>query len=135
MIMKRVILVLAVLVMVAPILQSCSWSLRKVESGEIHHIIIVWLKNPGNEEDTKFIIDASRKLRSIPGVKTIEIGQVVKSDRKIVDSSYDVAVKMTFSSIENMHKYLSHPDHVRLAKEVLMPKIKKIKVFDYKEVP
>ncbi len=133
--MKRVILVLAVLAIVAPILQSCSWNSRKIQGGEIHHIIIVWLKSPGDSEDTKYIIDASRKLRNIPGVKTIEIGQVVKSDRKIVDSSYDVAVKMTFGSIEDMHKYLSHPEHVRLAKEVLMPKIKKIKVFDYKEVP
>lgn len=99
---------------------------------DLEHVVVVWLKEPGNEDHRRTILLESEVLRSIPGVTALKSGRVVPSGRDIVDSSFDVAMIVTFASEAAMHNYLEHPTHVRLVNETLQPLVAKIRVFDFR---
>ncbi|HEY7115483.1 MAG TPA: Dabb family protein [Tepidisphaeraceae bacterium] len=122
-----------VLALVVGSLASCSKILNApmYSKGTISHVVICYLKNHGSEVDRQKIIAASRELRSISGVYDVEVGPALASDRPIVVSDYDVALVVTFRDVEYMKKYLTHPTHQKLAKEVLEPLTSKVIVYDF----
>ena len=97
------------------------------------HVVMVWLKEPGNMVHRAQIIDGSKKLRDIPGVQDLRVGEVVPSERDVVDDSFDVALYMRFANEEAMHAYLSHPDHVNVVKEYFVPIMDRYKVYDFRD--
>jgi len=96
----------------------------------VEHIVIVWLQEPGNAEHRARIISESRILREIPGVTQLRSGDMLPSQRAIVDSSFDVALIVSLRDAAVMPDYLSHPIHVKLVGETLKPLVKKIQVYD-----
>ena len=98
----------------------------------IEHIIIIWLKEPGNTQAQDKIIKASEKLKTIPGVITLRSGKAVPSQRKIVDSSYDVALIISFINKAALDAYLVHPVHLNLLEKTMKPLIERIRVYDLK---
>ncbi|MDP6523133.1 MAG: Dabb family protein [Kiritimatiellia bacterium] len=115
----------------AIILSGCA-TVETSSPGEIHHVVLCWLKEPGNARHRQKIIETSETFRKIPGVQTLSVGQVIHSDRPIVDDSFDVAISMTFASNADLQKYLSHPIHTEAVDKVLKPLIAKITVYDFK---
>ncbi|MHC5054080.1 MAG: Dabb family protein [Planctomycetota bacterium] len=101
--------------------------------GRITHVVLCWLKEPGNAEHRKRIVEASRRFAAIPGVVGVRAGEVVPSEREIVDDSFDVAICVTFTSPKDLAGYIDHPDHKRAAKEVLFPLVEKVVVHDFVE--
>jgi len=97
----------------------------------VNHVVLCWLKEPGNVAQRALIIEVSKKFRKIPGVIDVRVGESIPSDRDIVDDSFDVGICLTYASVEDMNAYLEHPDHVKAAKEVLGPIAKKIVVYDF----
>lgn len=97
----------------------------------LEHVVIVWLKEPGNAAHRNTIIAASEILRSIPGVLDLKSGRVVASERAIVDSTFDVALLISFPDQAALDAYLVHPLHVRLVNETLKPLVAKIRVYDF----
>ncbi len=95
------------------------------------HVVLIWLKQPGNIEHRERIINVSQGLKEIPTVQKISVGQPVTSNRKIVDDSFDVGLTMTFKSIEDMQRYLAHPMHRNAVEDVLKPLAAEIKVYDF----
>ena len=104
-----------------------------VESQRVNHVVLCWLKDSGNTEQRQKIIELSKQFRSIPGVLEVRAGEVMASDRIIVDDSFDVGIYMTFADREQMNIYLKHPDHVKAVKDVLKPLVKKVLVYDFLE--
>ncbi len=98
----------------------------------IEHIVIIWLKQPGNVNAQDKIIKASHALETIPGVIAIRSGKAVPSRREIVDSSYDVALIISFINKAALDAYLVHPVHLNLLEKTMKPLIKRIKVYDLK---
>lgn len=96
----------------------------------VTHIVLLWLKKPGAEINRQKIINTSKNLRLIPELKSISIGKVLTSKRKIVDSSFDIGIVMKFDNKKSMQKYLVHPLHKQMVKQVIMPATKKIVVYD-----
>jgi heme-degrading monooxygenase HmoA len=99
----------------------------------VQHIVICWLKTPGDRAAAERLANASRKFAEIPGVLDVRAGQVLKSDREIVDSSFDVAVILTFESHFALADYLNHPAHKKAVKDTLRPLTAKIVVYDFVE--
>ena len=97
----------------------------------IHHLVFVWLKDSGNETQRQEIIDVSKSFREIPGVKSLEVGPVISSERKIVDDSFDLGILITFDNVAEMNAYIEHPDHKEAVKNKLKPLVKKIVVYDF----
>ncbi len=97
----------------------------------LEHVVVVWLKEPGNATHRQTVLDASEVLRTIPGVRSLRSGTVIASERAIVDSSFDVALLVSFTDRADMDAYLVHPLHVQLVNETLKPLVAKIRVFDF----
>lgn len=99
----------------------------------IHHVVLVWLDDSGDEDKRRRVIEASRGLAGIPGVLEVEVGTVVPSGREIVDDSFDVGIHMTFLSEPEMEGYIRHPDHVATVRNVIAPLAERITVYDFRE--
>ena len=93
------------------------------ENKKITHVVMVWLKQPGNAADRTAFIKASKQLSNLPGIINRHVGVVETSDRSIVDDTFDVAVTVTMKNKAALRAYLNHPRHKSILKE-------KIKTFN-----
>jgi hypothetical protein len=101
-------------------------------SQTIEHIVIIWLKQPGNTDAQNTIIKASQALKTIPGVMAIKSGKAVPSQRTVVDSSFDVALIISFADQAALDAYLTHPLHLQLLEETIKPLVDRFRVYDLK---
>jgi len=99
-------------------------------SGHVSHIVIRWLKKPGDIEARRQFVDVTKSFANLPGVVDHKVGVVLPSDRKVVDSSFDVATVITFKNRKSLQAYLDHPRHKTAVKEMLKPLVEKIIVYD-----
>ncbi|MGR8935014.1 MAG: Dabb family protein [Gammaproteobacteria bacterium] len=108
-----------------------------VVGSKAYHVVVVWLKQHGDEAARRKYIEGSKRLAELPGVLVYNIGTVaaVKRDKPgaAVDDSYDVAVSSTFESKQALENYLQHPEHHKVVHEVLKPLVEKYKVYDFVE--
>ena len=103
------------------------------QPGRVQHVVLMWLKQPGDEGACAKLISAARSIRSIPGVLAIRAGRALPSERAVVDDSFDVALVMTFADAAALAAYDVHPDHVRVVQELLPELVARIVVYDLVE--
>ncbi|NQT92164.1 MAG: Dabb family protein [Lentisphaerae bacterium] len=103
------------------------------DRGTVHHVVLCWLKEPGNPIHRRQIIEASKSFRKIPSVLEVHVGEPIASDRPIVDDSFDVALSVSFATVQGMNEYLAHPLHEKAKTQILLPVVKKILVYDFEE--
>lgn len=107
--------------------------LEEREQGKrIHHVVLCWLKEPGNLDHQSKIIEATKTFRDIPGVLDAQAGTTVPSNRAIVDDSFDVGILIVVADEESLRTYLEHPVHQEAKNEILVPLVDKIVVYDFK---
>ena len=99
---------------------------------QVTHVVICWLKHPGDAVDRQKLIDTSYKLRQIPGVMNVTAGRSIASTRPTVDSTYDVAVIFTFANEKALRAYEQNPLHKKAVSEVLIPLTAKVVIYDVK---
>ena len=99
-------------------------------AGTVDHVVLVWLKRPGNEQDRQALRAAGDRLRSIPGIVFLDHGTPLASDRPVVDDSFDVGFVMRFQSEEALNRYEPHPDHMKEVEGVIKPLSRKVVVYD-----
>ena len=116
--------------LIACLAMPLAWANGTVDS--VEHVVVVWLKTPGNSEHRRRIIAESEVLLDIPGVTGLRAGVMIPSERPIVDSSFDVAMIISFTDTAAMQAYLDHPVHVKLVKETLKPLVNRIRVYDFR---
>ena len=98
---------------------------------KVWHVVIVRLKNPGDPDAQKKLLEAGNTLRQIKSVRVLYAGKAIKTDRAHVDNNYDVAFNIGFESAEDMAAYVKDPIHIKTAKEILMPLAQDYTVFDF----
>lgn len=99
--------------------------------GKLYHFVLCWLKEPKNEVHRQKIIEVTKSFRDIPVVLNAQAGQVIMSDREIVDDSFDVGILIVTKNQKDLQKYLDHPIHQQAKKEVLLPLVERILVYDF----
>ena len=99
----------------------------------IQHVVLCWLKEPGNQLHRNQIIEVSKTFRNIPGVLEVRVGEVIESDRAIVDDSFDVAILVVVPDGKYFQDYLDHPLHQTTKTQVLLPLVEKVVVYDFQE--
>ncbi len=125
---------LHIIIFVLFLLPACQQGKARPDStSKVHHVVVCWLNESGNKEARQKIIEASREFTSIPGVIDVRAGRVIQSERKIVDSSFDVAIYLSFENEQKLQEYLAHPVHKKAVKETLKPLVRKIVVYDFIE--
>ena len=101
------------------------------KSGKVEHIVLAWLKKPGNAADRAKLIAAAKSLKAqIKEVKSLDAGLAVPSTRPVVDSSFDVGLVMSFDSRADLDSYEKNAVHQKAVAEVLKPLTRKLQVYD-----
>jgi len=95
------------------------------------HVVLIWLKEPENQEHIQQVIEVSNLLKEVPDIQDMRIGKSISSDRKIVEDSFDVGLYMIFDNEEAMQRYLVHPQHKDVVIKILKPLASKIQVYDF----
>lgn len=98
--------------------------------GTVQHVVFCWLKEPGNEEARRKLIEASYSLTSIPGVVRVHAGTTLPSDRPVVDDSFDVGIVIVLENEEALPAYLENPAHKELVAAVLQPLTSRVLIYD-----
>lgn len=111
-------------------LVSCATIAPPAAKGTVDHVVLIWLKRPGNATDRQAVLGACNDLRVIPGIKFLDAGTALASDRPIVDDSFDVGLTVRFDSAKSLHAYETDPRHLKKVNEVLKPLAKKFVVYD-----
>jgi hypothetical protein len=104
-------------------------------TGTLHHLVIIWLKQPGDATVRQQYIDASKPLANLPGVLSYELGIPATIKRShanaSVNESYDVAIASVFESPQAYEAFLKNPQYAQIAQGVLRPLVEKYQVYDF----
>lgn len=98
--------------------------------GLVHHVVIVWLKEPGSQAARERYLAISRGMAKLPGVLSYHVGTSIPGTRAVVDSSYDVAVVAVFKDKQALDEYNAGPLHQQAIDE-LRPLVQKVVVYDF----
>jgi heme-degrading monooxygenase HmoA len=99
--------------------------------GAVNHVVLVWLNDPGNTEMRAEFIRHSKKLNSLPGIISRQVGAAMTSERSIVDDSFDVAVSVTLKDQAAFNAYMNAPLHKQIVEKKLKPLIKRVVAYDF----
>jgi Stress responsive A/B Barrel Domain len=97
------------LICLALSLTSSNTSAANARSGQITHIMLFWLKRPGNVDDQNVLVRGVRTLRRFRGVNDMRIGRPVRVDRPGVEQSFDLGVVVIFRDREALEKFEHDP--------------------------
>lgn len=122
-----------VALVLALLLVAAGFSAASAADSRIVHVVLVWLKEPGNAEHRAQVITATRGFSSIPGVEEIRVGEPVPGRRSSVDDSFDVGLYMVFASQAALESYLVHPEHKAAQQSILRPLVEKVVVYDFRD--
>ena len=121
------------LCLVLALLPACARqsAVTTLEPPYLMHVVLVWLKQPGHAEHRRLIEQAAQDLARVPGVRALRVGEVVVSDRAVVEDSYDVALSLRFDDAQALTAYLEHPLHVETVKKHFVPLMQRYQVIDF----
>ena len=99
----------------------------------VSHVVLCWLKEPGNAAARQQLIATTKSFRSIPGVMDVRVGEPIPSPRPVVDSSFDVGLVLRFKDQAAMDAYEKSEQHQKAVKDVLAPLSKRLQIYDIAE--
>lgn len=94
----------------------------------LRHVVLIKLENPADL--TACEADARRRIAATKLARSLFIGSPVDIGRTTVDGTYDLALDMSFDSVEDYRKYLEHPEHQALVND-WKPRFRDMRVYDF----
>lgn len=122
-------------VVVAVLLWATGPGVASGTGSHVVHVVMVWLKEPGNANHRAQVIEATRSFSTIPGVEEIRVGEAIPSQRSTVDDSFDIGLYIIFSSKRALENYLAHPEHKKAQRLILRPLVEKAVIYDFLDDP
>lgn len=99
-------------------------------TGEVRHVVIFWLKRPGNAADRAQVARASESFRQLPGVEGVKVGRGAVVRRPGIEESFDLCAIFTFRNQAALKRFQASPEHRRIVEKVLKPLVQRYSVFD-----
>src|SRR2546423_13784232 len=65
-------------------------------SGQVTHVMLFWLKRPGNVDDQNFLRRGLRTLRRARGINDMRVGRPLPVDRQDVEQTFALCVVLIF---------------------------------------
>jgi antibiotic biosynthesis monooxygenase (ABM) superfamily enzyme len=131
--MKSILPSLGFIAAISLLTSGCQTLSRpSVSNQAITHVVVCWLKKPGDQNDIRALREASKSLEVIPGVQSVDFGTALPSHRPVVDDSFDAAVVIRFENQQALAAYAENPIHQRAVKDVLAPRVKRLVIYDVK---
>lgn len=110
---------------------SCPMGHKTTDKGKVEHVVLLWLKKPGDAKDRAAVIAAAKSFQAdIPQIQHLSVGTPLASERPVVDDSFDVGLVMRFANAADLAVYEKHPAHVKAVNDILKPAAKKLLVYD-----
>ncbi|TDU81595.1 stress responsive alpha/beta barrel protein [Prosthecobacter fusiformis] len=110
---------------------SCPLGHKTTAQGKVEHVVLIWLKKPGDAKDRAAVVAAAKKFQAeIPQIQHLSVGQPLPSDRPVVDDSFDVGMVIRFANQADLSVYEKHPVHTQAVTDTLKPLAKKLLVYD-----
>ena len=100
------------------------------KSGNVTHVVIFWLKRPGNVGDRALLARASEKFRKMPGILRVEVGNALPVRRAGIEQPFDLCVVFTFANQAALEGFDKDPQHAAAVRTVLKPLVKRFIVFN-----
>ena len=125
---------LVVIALTAMVLLASKAAIAEYKNKGVVHTVFLWLKQPGDKQHRQQLLLATDRLRSIPGVLEIRFGEMIESERAIVDDSFDVGIYFYFNDVAAMNAYLVHPLHRSVVEQEIKPLVERIVVYDFQDV-
>jgi hypothetical protein len=117
-----------------PLISGCGTTRQAATPGRLHHVGLVWLKEPGNLDHRQRIISAAHSFaRGIPEVQSLSVGQSPPSTSPFVDGSFDICLIMQFEDKAAMDRYARHPIHEEAAQKTFLPLSQRLVFYDFIE--
>ncbi|MDZ4744239.1 MAG: Dabb family protein [Verrucomicrobiota bacterium] len=104
---------------------------QTIQTKTVTHIAIIWLKKTAASDSRDALINATKGGLKIPGVKSVQVGSAIQSERPVVDSSYDLGVSMEFESLQALRNYEQNPIHKKSDEDTLKPLASKFIIYDF----
>ena len=106
-------------------------SLRSLEAaprrnGRITHVVLFWLKRPGNVDDQNVLIRAVRSFRRMKGISEVRVGRSLP-----VEQSFDVGVVITFKNAGALKKFERNQRHQQIIETALRPFVRRYIVYNF----
>ncbi|MCA5004306.1 Dabb family protein [Sphingobacterium bovistauri] len=82
-------------------------------AGNIIHQVYFWLKEGITPEEEKDFLEFFRILKTVPGIKSIDIGKPAPTNpRPVVDNSFSYSITVSYEGIDEINVYEVHPIHL-----------------------
>jgi hypothetical protein len=98
--------------------------------GNINHVVIFWLKRPGNGHDLARLRRASESFRVMPDVLRVDVGRGLPVRRPGIEQAFDLCVVFTFRNQAALDRFAADPRHKAAIQSVLKPLVKRYTVFN-----
>jgi hypothetical protein len=86
----------------------------------INHIVILKFKSHVTESDIDSVVHQLGNLKElIPSIKSFSFGKNISLEQ--LNKGYTHAFIMTFDDVTGRDLYVEHPEHKKIATELLMP--------------
>ena len=95
------------------------------------HVVIFWTDPANPKAADELIAGANKYLAPLPGIVHFHIGKMARSQRPVVDQTYQVALNVVFDSKHAQDDYQVHPLHLEFVEKVFKPVCKKVVVYDF----
>lgn len=88
-----------------------------IEKGVFIHHVYFWLKNPGNTNDLKQLIEGLKNLSVVSAIKNFHIGKPASTNRDVIENSYSISWLLLFDNKEDQDSYQTDAIHLRFVEE------------------
>jgi len=119
------------LICLAVSLSSSNAQAANARSGQITHVVLFWLKRPGNADDHNVLLRALRTLRRFRGVNDMRVGRALPVDRPGLEQSFDLGVVVIFRDREALEKFEHDPRRGGALDAMLQPLVRRYTVYNF----
>jgi hypothetical protein len=100
-------------------------------SRQVTHVMLFWLKRPGNVDDQNFLLRALRTLRSVRGVNDVRVGKSLPVARPALEQPFDLGVVMIFRHREALEKFERDQRREQAIDAMLRPLVRQYTVYNF----
>ncbi|PYK75837.1 MAG: hypothetical protein DME42_01555 [Verrucomicrobia bacterium] len=119
------------LIFLALFLTSSNAQAANARSGQVTHVMLFWLKRPGNVDDRNVLVRGLRTLRRVRGVNDVRVGRPLPGDRPGLEQSFDLGVVVIFRDREALEKFERDPRRRGALDAMLQPLVRRYTVYNF----
>ncbi len=129
--LQKKLSMITIMVLCSGINAGCTIDLTTRAEKPLAHLVLVWMKEPGNAAHRAQLVSASKRLEAIDGVIRVKAGQSIASDRPVVDDSFDIGLYVELESPQALRAYATDPLHLAILKNDIAPVTERYIVYDF----